>query len=317
LSRQWARRIANRSLTEHLRRELAYEGWGSGLGLASLPVQNDPANRIWADLNGGKHWLDGDGNAARSVTSSRQVAVGYDAETVSGWLGGAMFRYTDQRLKIADRSSQTDIDSYDLAVYGGGQAALGSGLARFILGGGLSRHHLDSDRYVTLGQTQHLQAAYNGYSQQIFTEGSYAWKLGGSAYLEPFVGLTYDRLRLGEVNEFGGLAALHSAGETSHSLAGRLGTRLYLPLSDQASLNAEAAWLHSFGTLDTRRTLNFVQGGNSFRTHGVDLERDAAMLRLGAEYQLRDNLTLSGNLNGSLSQKGSSFGGGLLLSLGW
>jgi outer membrane autotransporter protein len=115
-----------------------------------LPASAWPSSKAlpaWAEVVG--HWqrYDGDGNAAQLKQRTTGLFLGMDEEVgTSGWRLGGSLGYTNASGKVADRSSESDVNSYSAAVYGGKSFGTGTGprinvLAVWLIPGTTSRPH--------------------------------------------------------------------------------------------------------------------------------------------------------------------------------
>ncbi|WIQ47549.1 autotransporter domain-containing protein [Bordetella pertussis] len=273
---------------------------GGAPGAAALPGAPSPA---WAEVVGAWQRLDGDGNAAQVRQHVGGLFVGADTALANGWRVGGSLGFTDGRIEVDARASQTDVASYTAALYGGRAWDAGAGRLNLLAGAAYTWHDIASERRVDVGDLrQELTADYGASTTQLFTELSYAMPLGMTAELEPFAGLAWNQLRVRGFTETGGSAALSGASSRDDMAITTLGARVAAPLGAGATLRAMAGWRHAFGDRTPQSTLAFGQG-SAFEVAGAPIARDAALLGVGAGIEVARNAFLDAAYAGE-------FGGG-------
>ncbi len=198
----------------HLRANLAARPMpGASLAQAGrhLPAQALPrpsALTLWAQVVGNWQSMDGDGNAAALKQSTSGLFVGGDHAVGGGWRLGAALGYTDSRVRVDDRDSKADADTYSATLYGGKSFEAGSGRLNVLVGGAYSRHDIGTTRQAAVADWNHtLKADYDADTYQLFGELGYAVPAGRAA-LEPFIGLAWTKLNTRSFSESGGPTAL-------------------------------------------------------------------------------------------------------------
>ncbi|MEG0053058.1 MAG: autotransporter domain-containing protein, partial [Comamonas sp.] len=118
-----------------------------------LPASAWPSSKAlpaWAEVVG--HWqrYDGDGNAATLKQRTTGLFLGMDQEVgTSGWRLGGSLGYTNADGKVADRASESDVNSYSAAVYGGKSFGTGVGPRINVLGGlAYTWHDIETTRRI-------------------------------------------------------------------------------------------------------------------------------------------------------------------------
>src|SRR5690606_30940649 len=197
---------------------------------------------LWVEAVGNWQHLDGDSNAASVDHDTGGLFVGGDHRLANGWHLGGAFGYTDSRIRVSDRRSKADADSYSLALYGGKAFQQQSGTLNLMFGGAYTWHSVDAKRDVTIGgATQHLSADYDAQTTQFFGEVGYAFPVMRNTTLEPFAGLAWRELRSESFREKGGSAALQASTNSNDVTTTTLGlrTKTAIKLNGRdASLNA-------------------------------------------------------------------------------
>ena len=271
-----------------------------------LPASAWPSSKAlpaWAEVVG--HWqrYDGDGNAATLKQRTSGLFLGMDQEVGnSGWRLGGSLGYTNADGKVADRASESDVNSYSAAVYGGKSFGTGVGPRINVLGGlAYTWHDIETTRRVSsLGQT--LKADYSAHTAQLFAEVGYAIGQYDQFGFEPFVGVSLGQQRTGSFQERGGFAALSGQSNTDDLASTTLGLRVHSDFQvagKDARLRATVGWRHALGNVAAERTMAF-EGGQNFTVAGAPLARNTAVLGLEGEVALSRTAALVLGYRGEL-----------------
>jgi len=263
-----------------------------------LPASAWPSSKAlpaWAEVVG--HWqrYDSDGNAAQLKQRTTGLFLGMDEEVgTSGWRLGGSLGYTNASGKVADRSSESDVNSYSAAVYGGKSFGTGTGPRINVLGGlAYTWHDIETTRRVTsLGQT--LKADYSAHTAQLFAEVGYAIGQYDKVGFEPFAGVSLGQQRTGSFQERGGFAALQGRSSTDDLASTTLGLRVHSDFQlagKEGRLRATVGWRHAFGDVTAKKTMAF-EGGQNFTVAGTPLARNTAVLGLEADVALSRSAAL-------------------------
>src|SRR5690606_16223086 len=111
---------------------------------------------LWVEAVGNWQRLDDDGNAASVDHDTGGMFAGVDPRLANGGQRYGAFGYTDSRIRVSDRRSKADADSYSLALYGGKAFQQQSGTLNLMFGGAYTWRNADAKRDVTSGgTTQH------------------------------------------------------------------------------------------------------------------------------------------------------------------
>ncbi|MBV7417284.1 autotransporter domain-containing protein [Comamonas sp. CMM03] len=286
---------------QHLRNNMT-AGFRAGAPVAQsdgpLPASAWPSSKAlpaWAEVVG--HWqrYDGDGNAAQLKQRTTGLFLGMDEEVgTSGWRLGGSVGYTNADGRVADRSSESDVNSYSAAVYGGKSFGTGTGPRINVLGGlAYTWHDIETTRRVTsLGQT--LKADYSAHTAQLFAEVGYAIGQYDKVGFEPFAAVSLGQQRTGSFQERGGFAALQGRSSTDDLASTTLGLRVHSDFQlagKEGRLRATVGWRHAFGDVTAKKTMAF-EGGQNFTVAGTPLARNTAVLGLEADVALSRSAAL-------------------------
>lgn len=265
---------------------------------AAMPRSN--AYPVWLVARGQDVRLDADGNAARLDQRSHGLQLGADAPLGDWRLGGA-FGYADQDLQVKERASETEADSYQLALYAGRNFALGAGRVHVIGGAGWAHHEIESRRRVVFpGFSENLLGDYSAQTRQLFTEAGYTMPLTMHLSLTPYLALDWSEQRTESFREKGGSAALQvdgSSNRLSTSTFGLRATQQWGWQEYKGTVRTGLGWRHADGDLAAESTHRFA-GGQAFTVAGAPIARNAAVLGLGLDVALAGQAVLGLDYDG-------------------
>ncbi len=277
---------------------------------ATEPMADAPARRyhLWGELVADDLTLDGDGNAATTEQSLAGIYAGVNIPLANGWETGIAYGHTEADLDVRDRNSSAEIGNNVLAGTIGRSWQHGDNAINFFLGGSYTRSDVSTKRHVSVGPlNETLVADYDADSAQLFTEVGYEMKAGRRGVLEPFLGLGYAAVRGDGYREKGGIAALEGDGIEADEFNTTLGMRFRqgfdvgrLP----AWVRAGAGWQHSFGDGQGTTDHSFSVGPD-FHIKGSPLDKDSAVIDLGAGVRLTDSLGIGATYDGRFSENNS------------
>jgi|GEM_PF-3047304 len=299
----------------------------SNLGAVAQPGQQQASagaaatvdRPLWVQLNAGSLHADGDGNAADAHRSSTRLMFGGDSAVGAGWRLGAAGAVSSGDFTVDGRGSDGRLSSYTMMLYGGNSWNLGSGKLNLLLGGGYTKHDVDTKRNVNVASAQTLRADYHGSTWQMFGDVGYAIPWGGTHNVEPYVNVSWYNQRMDSFNETGGDAALRS-GSGSNSLSSySLGLRsaLVFPGTTNAfTLRTNLAWRHAAGDRTPSRSMSFIEGaGGAFSIAGVPIAKDSLLVGVSAEVSLDEHAAMGLSYTGEYGSGYSDSTGSLFLKL--
>lgn len=263
---------------------------------------------LWVSYAHNQQTAKGDDNTAKRKHTIDSFSLGGDVDVGAGWKVGGAFAYASSKVKLNERRSSSDIDSYGLALYAGNSWERESGTLNIMAGLGHTWHDISTRRNVDLGGAQTLKASYDARTTQLFGELGYAMRVGERTQIEPYLGLTWLQHRTDGFSESGGPAALKGVSGTDDVTFSTLGLRAATAVDAGKaviSLRGGLGWRHAFGDRDPGTKLSFIQGGGAaFMVTGAPIARNAAVFDLGAEVQVGRNTTVGLGYEG---QAGSGF----------
>ena len=249
---------------------------------------------FWMQAFGAKGNQDRRANTDGYSTDAYGFAVGADQliddETRVGFVGSyGQSRVLSQGDNLGDKTS---IDSYQGAIYGS------TLLRKIYLNAtlGLGYHDYTSNRLVL---DNGIKGSHDAWQYSGKLDAGYPIKLN-AVTLVPVASLAYSHLAESGYAE-SGVGALSIGSRDTDSFRSGLGAKALVPLFDNkvsAGLELRALWQHEFADASIDTTARFTEGGASFTTKGIDLERDSA--NLGASLRLfgvMDGVKQSLNMN--------------------
>ena len=257
------------------------------------------AGSIW--LHGWDHsgHADGDGNASTLQSHGSGVLLGVDAPLGDGLRAGVTGGAGQDSLRVDALDSSAYVKSRHLGVYAGG------GWGAWTLDGGAAQswHDIRGTRVIGAVLPGSVRADYHGRTRQAYLEGGYRYA-GAHGSVQPFVNLAHVAVRTGDVNEYGSVTALRSAGETTEVSFGTVGVHGLWQLADSAatpaSLYATLGWRHALGDLVPLAQQQFADG-ERFTVRGVPLTANAALVQLGIDAALSKHASLRAGYDGVLA----------------
>jgi outer membrane autotransporter protein len=255
---------------------------------------------IWGQAFGGWSEVDGNGNAGQLDRSLAGFLVGVDRQIAENWRLGLAAGYSHSDLDLSDRRSNGDIDSFHLALYGGGHL----GPVALRLGAAYSFNDVDTRRDASAGTlNEHDKANYNAHMAQVFGEIGYDAKIGPVA-LEPFAGMAYAHLNTDSFEEKGGATALHGKSDEQDMPYSTLGLRIAGEVAQigGGALTAHGmlGWRHAYGDITPTADLAF-DGGDNFSVAGAPIARNALVAQAGLDLAVTDRVSAGISYDGQIA----------------
>ncbi|QRF89314.1 autotransporter outer membrane beta-barrel domain-containing protein [Alcaligenes faecalis] len=262
---------------------------------------------LWAEVIHQQRDLDGDDNSQDVRHKVGGLFLGGDtAIGEQGWRMGASLGYLENRIKLDDRRQTSRSNSYSAALYGTQAWEMGSGSLNLLAGGAYTRHSLDSERSISIHQSETLKADYKAHSIQAFAQLGYRMPVSPRSSVEPYASVNWHQLRHGSFSESGGQAALRGDSQRQNLSTVTLGLRgtTELDLSKTTlSLSAGLGWRHALGDTTPERELAFAAlPGSNFRISGAPIAKNAAVAELGAELKAGKSTSFGLNYQGQFGR---------------
>ena len=247
----------------------------TALSDSSLSFRDEIFNRALNGFSGtetrSEHpqfWLSARGlnaktNGSEAIAGTKSNGYGINAGIAYDFTdhlsAGIVGDYQDTSLKISDRASSADINTWGAGLFLQWQQ---NGFN--VAGGAAYQYHsIQTQRSLNLNAlTGTLSADYNAYTTQYFTKAGYTFD-AGIMDVQPYLALSHSRTEIDGFQESGLLdAALSGQSLSITSTSGTLGiqSNASYSLSQRYSLNARlnAAWNKEWGDRNTRRELSFA-----------------------------------------------------------
>ncbi|QFY79201.1 autotransporter domain-containing protein [Alcaligenes faecalis] len=262
---------------------------------------------LWAEVIHQQRDLDGDDNSQDVRHKVGGLFLGGDtAIGEQGWRMGASLGYLENRIKLDDRRQSSRSNSYSAALYGTQAWEMGSGSLNLLAGGAYTRHSLDSERSISVHQSETLKADYKAHSIQAFAQLGYRMPVSPRSSVEPYASVNWHQLRHGSFSESGGQAALRGDSQRQNLSTVTLGLRgtTEVDLSKTTlSLSAGLGWRHALGDTTPERELAFAAlPGSNFRVSGAPIAKNAAVAELGAELKAGKSTSFGLNYQGQFGR---------------
>ncbi len=283
-----------------------YQGLGSEIAISPSGGIESPEGPsasevgVWGQAFGSWATYDGNGNASGGTRDLGGLVTGLDVGFDGNWRIGAAAASSQSSIQLDAHAGSADVDTYSLAVYGGGDL----GPVALRAGAAWSWHDIDTARSVAYpGLFEREKASYNGDTGQIFGELAYPI-LSGDMAIEPFAGLAYVRVKTDGFREDGGIAALigksadEDVGFSTLGLrwAGRaaVGEAVIMP-------RASLAWQHSFDELTPETAVVFTDTDIGFSASGLPIVRDSALIDVGLAFEVADGVVFGASYAGQFA----------------
>ncbi|MFT0892710.1 autotransporter domain-containing protein [Pseudochelatococcus sp. G4_1912] len=250
------------------------------------------------------------GQGSRLDLSTAGFVLGGDGAVGDNWRLGFAGGYGTSEIRNNALLSQSDVDNYHAAIYGGGRfGALG---VQF--GVGHTWHSIDVSRQLnvaSLGLRDGQYSQYDARTLQVYGEASYTFGVQ-SVTAEPFVNLAYVAYRgdgIGE-RDLGLGTGLH--GHTSDANTGfsTAGVRLSHTVEVggvEGRVHGTLGWRYAFGDIRPRAAFVSAQTG-AFSIIGTPLAQNALVLGLGGDIGIGTTTRLGVSYSGQMAKNAQDHG---------
>lgn len=209
--------------------------------------------------------------------------------------------------------SSAGIGTYNLGVYGSKRYNALS----VRLGASFSWHEIETKRKVNYkGSVSTPDADYQGNTAQLFSELEYDLKFDRLS-VEPFVGLSYNRLEVSRFSEEKKLFSLSGKRDVKDIYASTLGARVNYSTqyNDDVKVNfqAGAGLKHAFSDVSSNADMALRSRGNDFRISGLPLKKNIAQFNARVAVQTKGGFSvgldyMAEKASGMRDQSISAFG---------
>ncbi|MDD4954680.1 MAG: autotransporter domain-containing protein, partial [Candidatus Omnitrophica bacterium] len=221
------------------------------------------------------------------------TSLGYDRAVLDNFIIGLNTGYAQDRIRSKDNSTRTDVDSYQVGMYG--NYAKGP----FYLDGifSFAYNQYDSTRRIMFNSIDRTpKSDYGGQQYSTYLEGGYTFKKNGFE-ITPLTSLQYMHLRVNSYTEKdAGDANLDVDAQDYNLLQSGLGAKISYPftINEYAFIpEFHAKWLYEFLGEAQQATSTFTGGGASFATSGFSPAQSSYNLGLKLTLLSKQNVSLS------------------------
>lgn len=288
-------------LTNRYARDAINQHLSNGTVLRTKEPDTD--HTLWISTWGYDGRLKNDGNAAQLDYHGWGFLAGADAYKNGPTTLGLALGYEQTDLKSgSNRHSDADLDMIHLFVYG----RTSTGPIDIRGGIGYSWLNTDTIRHVNVGNIQSKnQASYDGHLIQAYVEGSHTFTLKKQTSVTPYLNLAYKHITTDNFTEEGSKAELHGHKSSDHLITTTAGVRGLWELNHKTGLYGELGWQYNMGDIAPREWLNFT-GGSTYSVKGTEVDRNSAIIGLGANYQIQSNMSLNAGYEGQFGNQNRS-----------
>jgi subtilase-type serine protease len=250
-------------------------------------VQAGADKAIWAQYTGAHERFSGNDNVGALKATHRGLLFGTDTSISATTQLGALAGFEASTIKVDERSSHANLDSYLLGAYGSSRF----GVLQGHYGASYQWHKVSSRRDT--GSLGLAKGAYRAGTAQAFAEVGLPARFG-QTILEPYAAMAYVATRRAALEESGlaGLQAQLLKQQLGFStLGGRTHTHWELKTGLQLTLHGGAGWRHAYGKTQPVGSMQFAQGDH-FEISGTPVARNALLLEAGIGLQSMHGLQL-------------------------
>ncbi|PLX94772.1 MAG: hypothetical protein C0620_05490 [Desulfuromonas sp.] len=276
--------LAGRMGTLHITDTFNSES-GPALARMTSVAGEDARYSGWARVMGMSGDQDKDGDYDGYEFDSHGLAIGFDTKVMDGLAVGASFGFSSSDVDFDHQAQTTDVDSYYGSIYATYSAD------KFYVDGAITYadNDYDSKRALSLGSGYATSSA-DGQEYGVYIGGGCFVINTDSMYLVPTASVSWGKAEIDSFTEHGELD-LYVDDYDTDSIITTLGMRLGAKL-DNIEPELRLAWAHEFG--DTDRDVTVSLGGpTTYTLNGVEPERDSALVGVGVNTFLNEQVTFS------------------------
>jgi len=277
---------------------------------------------VWGASYGGYNKTGGDAAAGTNDTTTRAwgLAAGADyrasADTVLGFaLGGGTMNWGLAQNLGGGRSDVFQLGVYGKHTFG---AAYVSGALSY------ATHSMTTDRTVTAVVTEEEHASFDAQSFGGRLESGYRF-LTPYAGITPYAALQVQQFYTPAYNETAisgpGAFALSYASKTSTATRIELGSwfdKVFaLQHGDALALRSRLAWAHDHNGDQGLNAVFQSLPGSNFTVNGAGAPDNSALVTLGAEYRMANNVSLGVKFDGEFASHAQTYSGTGTLRYVW
>lgn len=261
----------------------------AGPALSRMAAFDDRESGIsgWARLVGTSGSQDKDGDLQGYDFDTYGLSVGFDNKVSSNLLLGLGFGMASSDVDFDNYSQSTDVDGYFGSFYG--SYATGNIYVDAALS--YASNDYDSDRYVTLADAK-ASSSTDGTELGLYVGGGLTMVNTETMYFVPTASLSWATVDIDGFTENGATPFnLDVDDYDADSLVATLGFRWGGKMG-MMEPELRLAWAHEFGDTDRDVTARFDGTTTTFTIDGVEPDEDSALIGLGADFFVGENMTI-------------------------
>jgi hypothetical protein len=267
-------------------------------------ADTDSDKELWAVLQKGWGSMDSDGWRGESKTNSFGVTIGQDKALSELWRGGALLHYGRQNVSSSgDKGSADDVRLGFYSRYGRENAA---NVAMYLTYG----WQTNETQRSLVNLPERLRGDYHSEVLSIGLQLSRTYPLSPPRVhddsgwsIRPYAGADAFFYRLHGFSETGARGYRQSYdGQSDKVVSVDAGLEVKRKLGADGSYTIGAGYRHILTGEDTPLTARLTAGGSSFTSIGSGSAKDLLTFKLQGEAQVRENLTISGQLLQEMGQ---------------
>jgi outer membrane autotransporter protein len=252
------------------RTEGGWSAWGRALGMTGSMDSDD--GRLGFDIDG------------------YGIALGVDNQVGKNLVLGIGAGYTSSDVDFDDNGQSTDVDGYHVSLYGT-YSTPAFYLDAAVLYGGNS---YDTDRLTPGGK---VTSDPDGSQFALYLGGGYNMVKDADWFFIPTAGVQWAKVDIDGFTEKGASPYNLKVDDFDTdsfvtTLGFRVGTSMMMG-SAKVTPEFRLAWGHEFGDTDRDVSATFASlGGPSFTVNGVEPDEDSALVGVGVNANMSNNMTL-------------------------
>lgn len=267
-------------------------------------ADTDSDKELWAVLQKGWGSMDSDGWRGESKTNSFGVTIGQDKALSELWRGGALLHYGRHNVSSSgDKGSADDVRLGLYSRYGRENAA---NVAMYLTYGWQNN---ETQRSL-VNLPERLRGDYHSEVLSTGLQLSRTYPLSPPRVhkdsgwsLRPYAGVDASFYRLHGFSETGARGYRQSYdGQSDKVVSVDAGLEVKRKLGPDGSYTIGAGYRHILTGEDTPLTARLTAGGSSFTSIGSGSAKDLLTFKLQGEAQVRENLTIRGQLLQEMGQ---------------
>ncbi len=256
---------------------------------------------FWAEGYGRYSTIRTDGNSFRNRIERVGGAFGYDRQLSLNSVMGAVFNYSNPRLKQA--TGKVSMDDYEIGLYN--LTRFGGFDLKAYAGYAYQRYDITRNVYIPTGGRydavyDHFNNKVNGHALSASLELIRPFQTTDRLVLSPLVAMDYEQAWMKGYTEHGGITALRYEKADYLKLEARVGANIDARITDRLTLNGRVHYARQLNSDKPKSRQHFA--GTSTNTPGMNIwgvrrGKDTLNIGVGLEYAINQEKTRAVYLN--------------------